>query len=308
MTSVDLITGFLGAGKTTFIKRYAGFLQAGGERIAVIENEFGMAGVDADILENGNLQVSQLVGGCICCTQKVNFHQRLLDMAREGIQWILVEPSGIYNADEFMDIMESPDIKKCCVIGAVITILDPEQVQELPPEIERLEYSQLSHTGAVVVSKTGGMGFEERERVKAAALALQKRACAGTAEDKVLVFTKPWEELTQEDFSLLSSCGYQGGRAKGLRTDHSKLFNSTTLQAFCLDENDLKRRLEQIMSGCCGKILRVKGCASGKDGCLYRINCTQSRITIEKAGDGRAELNIIGMGLKRQEIKRHFAC
>lgn len=71
---------------------------------------------------------------------------------------------------------------------------------------------------------------------------------------------------------------------------------------------DLRRRLEQIMSGCCGKILRVKGCASGKDGCLYRINGTQSRITIEKAGDGRSEVNIIGMGLKRQEIKRHFAC
>ena len=79
-TKIDLITGFLGAGKTTLIRRYTALLRAGDVSCAVIENEFGAAGVDAAVLERDGVRVRELSGGCVCCTQKLNFHDAMREL------------------------------------------------------------------------------------------------------------------------------------------------------------------------------------------------------------------------------------
>lgn len=84
MTKIDLINGFLGSGKTTFIHRYLPWLTARGERVAVIENEFGTAGMDTAILSQTGVQVRELSGGCVCCGQKVNFYRLLRELCASG--------------------------------------------------------------------------------------------------------------------------------------------------------------------------------------------------------------------------------
>ena len=100
MVPVDLITGFLGAGKTTFLQKYTDYLARQGIRFAVVENEFGAAGVDTAALQAGGQPpaVYELTGGCICCTLKQSFHEMLSGLAGRYAR-ILVEPSGLFNLD-----------------------------------------------------------------------------------------------------------------------------------------------------------------------------------------------------------------
>lgn len=100
MTKVDLVTGFLGAGKTTLIARYGDWLNQKGVRFAVIENEFGAAGVDTAILSERFGNVQELAGGCICCTLKVGFHALLTQLAGQCDR-VIVEPSGLFSMDAF---------------------------------------------------------------------------------------------------------------------------------------------------------------------------------------------------------------
>lgn len=75
MTKVDLVTGFLGTGKTTFIKKYADYFIRKGEKIGIIENEFGGVAVDSILLKDQGCDVSQLSGGCMCCSGKADFQR-----------------------------------------------------------------------------------------------------------------------------------------------------------------------------------------------------------------------------------------
>ena len=122
MTAViDLVTGFLGAGKTTFIERYVTALERAGVRCAVVENEFGAAGVDGAMLRAAGRDVRELTGGCICCGLKVGFHDLLRELAAAGrVDRIVVEPSGIFDPDDYFDVVESPAVRAHAQPGALV--------------------------------------------------------------------------------------------------------------------------------------------------------------------------------------------
>ena len=82
---VDLITGFLGVGKTTFIRRYLEYLEKHGQKAAVIENEFGSVDIDSQLLQDTGCAISSLAGECMCCTGKDTFRHMLMDAAEEGV-------------------------------------------------------------------------------------------------------------------------------------------------------------------------------------------------------------------------------
>ena len=108
MVQVDLITGFLGAGKTTFLRRYAAYLAGQGERVCILENDFGAVNVDAmlvqDLLELG-CEIETISGGCDCDTHQRRMRTKLISMAMRGFTRVLVEPSGIFDVDEFFDVL-----------------------------------------------------------------------------------------------------------------------------------------------------------------------------------------------------------
>ncbi|MGN1346043.1 MAG: GTP-binding protein, partial [Eubacteriales bacterium] len=122
MTKLDVITGFLGAGKTTFLTRYTAWLAGQGIRYAVIENEFGRAGVDAALLEQRGARVLEISGGCVCCTLKVGLHDMLHALCGE-VDRILLEPSGLFCGDDLLDIVNSPDMS--IEPGFWLGIVDP---------------------------------------------------------------------------------------------------------------------------------------------------------------------------------------
>ena len=134
MVKVDLITGFLGSGKTTFIKKYAQYLIDQGYRIGIIENDFGAVNVDAMLLQDilgDNCTLEMVAGGCDADCHRRRFKTKLIAMGMCGYDRVIVEPSGIYDVDEFFDVLHDEPLDKWYEIGNVITIVDAKLEPEL---------------------------------------------------------------------------------------------------------------------------------------------------------------------------------
>ena len=151
MTKVDLITGFLGAGKTTFIHLLLRHLR--GQKVLVIENEFGSIGVDAKFLRDDGCPIEDLSGMCMCCRGRGKFIAMLADAAAQGYDRVIVEPSGIYDVDEFFGVMNEPAVKAGCAIGNVLAIVDADAPRDVSMETGYLMVTQLLAAGAVILSK-----------------------------------------------------------------------------------------------------------------------------------------------------------
>ena len=160
MIKVDLITGFLGSGKTTFIKKYVRYLLDKGEKIGIIENDYGAINVDMLLLNKefgDECGMEMVVAGDPDCHRR-RFKTKLIAMGMDGVNEgkydrIIVEPSGIYDVDEFFDILYEEPLDRFYEIGNVIAIVDAGLPDELSKESDYLLVSQIAEAGMVVFSK-----------------------------------------------------------------------------------------------------------------------------------------------------------
>lgn len=109
MVKVDLITGFLGSGKTTFIKKYAEYLMSCGSHICILENDYGAVNVDMMLLQNlegEQCELEMVAGGCDADCHRRRFKTKLIAMGMCGYDRVLIEPSGIFDVDEFFDVLD----------------------------------------------------------------------------------------------------------------------------------------------------------------------------------------------------------
>ena len=116
MVQVDLITGFLGAGKTTFLRRYAAYLTAQGHHVCILENDFGAVNVDAMLVQDllgERCEIETISGGCDCDTHQRRMRTKLISMAMRGFDRVVVEPSGIFDVDEFFDVLRDEPLDAC---------------------------------------------------------------------------------------------------------------------------------------------------------------------------------------------------
>ena len=157
MTKVDLITGFLGSGKTTFIKKYVRYLLDKGEKVGIIENDYGAINVDMLLLDSefgGKCRMEMVVAADPDCHRR-RFKTKLIAMGMDGDKpdRVIVEPSGIYDVDEFFDILYEEPLDRFYEIGNVIAIVDSGLSDELSKESDYLLVSQIAEAGMVVFSK-----------------------------------------------------------------------------------------------------------------------------------------------------------
>lgn len=124
MTKVDLITGFLGSGKTTFLKQYALWLLDQGLKVGIIENDFGAVNVDMlllqDLEEKG--AVTEMVAAADLDCYRRRFKTKLIALGMQGLDRVLVEPSGIYDPEEFFDVLYEEPLSRWYEIGSVIAL------------------------------------------------------------------------------------------------------------------------------------------------------------------------------------------
>ena len=157
MVQVDLITGFLGSGKTTFLRRYVQYLVAQGHSVCILENDFGAVNVDAMLLQDligEHCDIETISGGCDCDTHQRRMRTKLISMAMRGFDRVVIEPSGIFDVDEFYDILRDEPLDRWYTLGSVIAIVDAKLENELSPQADYLLASEAASAGLVVMSRT----------------------------------------------------------------------------------------------------------------------------------------------------------
>ena len=300
-TRVDLITGFLGAGKTTFIVRYAKWLKDQGITFAVIENEFGAAGCDGALLRDIGMFVSELSGGCICCSLKIDFTLMLCELAGK-VDRIIVEPSGIFSPADFFEVMGSPSVSKVCETGCVAAIVDPFAFESITGETADVFAAQLGSAGIILLCKSERLLPDEL----AEALIRIRESVSGTETDDLApVIAKPWSGFDGDDFTAVSISGAKPLSGKRVTLNHANLFNSAAIEVKnSFSEKALNDALCEIMRDeRYGSILRIKGTVPSSGGIMFWVNCTVSDICITETGEKNSILNIIGKGVSRKNIR-----
>lgn len=156
MITIDLITGFLGSGKTTFIEKYARWLVARGERVCILENDYGAINIDRVLLQDllgPNCELEMVVGGDGAEAHQRRFRTKLISMAMLGYTRVLVEPSGIYDIDEFFDTLYEEPLDRWYEVGSVLAIVDARLDPDLSPASRYLLASEAANAGKIILSK-----------------------------------------------------------------------------------------------------------------------------------------------------------
>lgn len=299
MTTLDVVTGFLGAGKTTFLARYSHWLEAQGISYCIIENEFGRAGVDGAMLMQGGARVKEISGGCVCCTLKVTLHDMLLDLSGE-VQRVVLEPSGLFCGDDLLDILHSPELEGKVRLGMWTGILDPLCVAVLQREDRAVLQSELYAAGSVVLSKA--QLCSEKEIADAKQLLDEL-----LPEDPPLVLAEPWDRYADDEwFEALQATGACLRTHARRRFDHQTMFQSATIapkRVYSLMM--LRFVMSMVLSGKAGMVLRVKGVVKAEDHSMWRVNCTPGCVEmVPQKENGEPMLNVIGRQLNRAELRK----
>ena len=307
MLKIDLITGFLGAGKTTFIHKYLDFLKRNGVKAAIIENEFGCADVDARLLQDTQVPIRSLTGVCMCCRGKSMFQNMIISAAKEGYDRLLVEPSGIYDVDEFFSTMMDQEVRSLSEIGSIITIVDAIAAEPQSDAAGYLRFSQILSAGVILLSKTQMASMEEIESVKTQLHdSLLAYGCTRVLKNEDLLI-KCWDDFTDADFQRISSAGYRLFDHKREALDHQSIFQAFPFASYCRGEADLSEKIHQLFSDVTpGRVCRVKGHIRDLSGNWYELNCTRECFSVRKVEIKRGLFMIIGEELDKRYLEALF--
>ena len=152
MIKIDLITGFLGAGKTTFIKKYASYLIEKGLNVCVLENDFGPINIDMMLLDSIDCDKEMVSGGCDYDCHFRRFKTKLIQMALKRYDRVIVEPSGLFHTDEFFDALYEEPLDSLYEIGNIFCIYDIN-TNNLSDEAKSFLASELCVASKIIISK-----------------------------------------------------------------------------------------------------------------------------------------------------------
>ena len=187
MTKIDIVSGFLGAGKTTLIKKMVKEAYQG-EKLVLIENEFGEISIDGGFLKDAGIQISEMSSGCICCSLVGDFGKALREV-KEQFQpdRILIEPSGVGKLSDVIVAVENtvadiPDMR----LNSFVTVADAGKVKVYMKNFGEFYNNQIESAGTIILSRTQKLTQEKLEA--AAALLREKNPTAA-------ILTTPWDRL-----------------------------------------------------------------------------------------------------------------
>lgn len=187
MTKIDIISGFLGAGKTTLIKKLLAEAYQG-EKLVLIENEFGEISIDGGFLKDSGVQISEMSSGCICCSLVGDFNKALKDVQQQfHPDRILIEPSGVGKLSDVIaavqnTIEEAPEM----VLNSFVTVADASKVKVYTKNFGEFYNNQVESAGTIILSRTQKLSAEKLD----AAVAMLREKNPNAA-----ILTTAWDQL-----------------------------------------------------------------------------------------------------------------
>ena len=186
MTTIDIYSGFLGAGKTTLIKKMIREAYQG-EKIVLIENEFGEIGIDGGFMQDAGIQVNEMNSGCICCSLVGDFGRALKQVISDyHPDRILIEPSGVGKLSDVIGAVERV-ADESVTLGSFITVADATKCKVYLKNFGEFYTNQIETASAIILSRTGSISEEKL----AAAVALLREH-----NQNAVIITTPWDQLS----------------------------------------------------------------------------------------------------------------
>ena len=214
MAKIDIISGFLGAGKTTLIKKLISEAYQG-EKLVLIENEFGEISVDGGFLKDAGIQISEMSSGCICCSLVGDFGKALHEVEeRFHPDRILIEPSGVGKLSDVVAAVEKaagedPALK----LNSFVTVADAAKVKLYMKNFGEFYNDQVEHAGTILLSRTQNL---TQERLEGAVALLREKNPAAA------ILTTPWDRLdTKAILSAIEKTSLEEELLERIRADHA---------------------------------------------------------------------------------------
>ena len=186
MIKIDVISGFLGAGKTTLIKKLLSeALQ--GQKVVLIENEFGEIGVDSGFLKEAGVEITEMNSGCICCSLVGDFGTALKEVVdKYSPERIIIEPSGVGKLSDVMKAINDANLSDVAVLNSAVAVVDVSKARMYIKNFGEFFVNQIENAGTVILSRSGNVSQDKLEK----AIELIREH-----NDKATIITTPWEQL-----------------------------------------------------------------------------------------------------------------
>ncbi len=190
MTKISVFSGFLGAGKTTLIKKLLKEAFAG-EQVVLIENEFGEIGIDGGFLKEAGIEIKEMNSGCICCSLVGDFGTSLKEVLETyHPERILIEPSGVGKLSDVIRAVENVDMGDDVILDSAVAVVDASKAKMYIKNFGEFFINQIEHAGTIVLSRTGKIAMEKLQET----IDLIREH-----NEKAVIITTPWEEIDGKD-------------------------------------------------------------------------------------------------------------
>lgn len=197
-TKIDIISGFLGAGKTTLIQKLLSESLLG-QKVVLIENEFGEIGIDGGILKQAGIQIREINSGCICCTLVGDFNAALKEVIRQyHPERILIEPSGVGKLSDVIKACAEIALKEDIEVNLCVTVADATKYRMYSKNFGEFFNNQIEHAKTVILSRTQKTNAE---KLAAVVNEIQQR------NPDAAIITTPWDELSGDKILAVAESG-----------------------------------------------------------------------------------------------------
>lgn len=287
---MDVITGFLGAGKTTFIQYLLASGVFEGEKIVIIENEFGDISVDSGILSDPAYEIVDISGGCICCSVKHSMVDALKDIAQNiKPDRVIVEPSGVFVVEDIRGIIEAPQVRDDYQLSGIYTIVDSQFF--LMDMMLRAPFfmSQLTYADHIIITKLQ----EDQDNLEGVLKTI--------SQYNVTANVHVWrdEHFNTSTLSMMfskSSCRLLEGELVA-DNRHQTLESHSFTGCRDFDSQSFEDLMSQVIAGDFGQVIRLKGYVS-IDGLMNLVQLVHNQYTLRPADTPQSYLVLIGEQLQ----------
>ena len=190
MTKIDIVSGFLGAGKTTLIKKLLKEALADTKTV-LIENEFGEIGIDGGFLKEAGIEIKEMNSGCICCSLVGDFGSSLKEVMKTYTpDRILIEPSGVGKLSDVMKAIQNVIDEKDVVLNSAVAVVDASKCKMYIKNFGEFFINQIEHAGTIILSRTGNIS---EDKLNTCISLIREH------NDRATIITTPWDELDGKD-------------------------------------------------------------------------------------------------------------
>lgn len=300
---IQIISGFLGTGKTTFLNKYLPLLSG---LTAVVENEFGEVGLDGALLQD-DIPVKELSAGCICCTLALDLAEGIVDIVNKyQPDRILIEPSGIGKLSDVVAACEKVKDKLDIEVTKKIVLVDACDCEIFIEDFGQFYSNQIEYANIIFLSNVAEATEEERKGAK---------ACIRDLNPDVIIYEGDFRELDKEELlALLGMAETIRGKEKEEADDLEimcgpigPLFSNLTLEdADPMSEEEIQALIQGLNDEKFGYVLRAKGIVPAMDGGNWHFDYTVSKQSYEKIEENLNRVIVIGSGLNKRALRKYI--